>query len=77
MEINIKKTKELIKEKFRGNQTFFAETIGFDRHYLNQILKEKKKSSSPKLCDAVINYCIVNNLKKEDYIFFDNMVKKN
>lgn len=77
MEINIEKTKELIDEKFRGNQTFFAETIGFDRHYLNQILLKKQKPSSPKLCDAIINYCIVNKLKKEDYIFFDNMVKKN
>lgn len=70
MEVNIEKIKELINERFRGNQTFFAETIGFDRHYLNQILLKKQKATSPKLCRAIINYCIVNKLKKEKYIFF-------
>lgn len=70
MEVNIKKIKELIKEKFRDNQTFFAETIGIDRHYLNQILLGKQKATSPKLCRAIINYCITNKLKKEEYIFF-------
>lgn len=77
MEVNIEKVKELIKEKFRGNQTFFAETIGIDRHYLNQILLKRQKPSSPKLCNAIIRYCIINKLKKEDYIFFNSMVKKN
>lgn len=77
MQINIEKVKKLIEEKFRGNQTFFAETIGIDRHYLNQILLKRQKASSPKLCNAIINYCIDNNLKKEEYIFFTTMVKKN
>lgn len=72
MEVNVEKLKELINEKFRGNQTFFAETVGIDRHYLNQILLRKQKASSPKLCRAVINYCILNKLKKEEYIFFTN-----
>ena len=76
MEVNIEKIKELIKLRFRGNQTFFAETIGIDRHYLNQILLKKQKASSPKLCNAIIGYCITNKLKKEDYIFFKEMVKK-
>ena len=70
MEVNIEKVKELINEKFRGNQTFFAETLGIDRHYLNQILLKKQKASSPKLCRAIIQYCLNNKLKKEDYIFF-------
>ena len=70
MEVNIIKIEELIQEKFRGNQTFFAETIGIDRSYLNQILSRKRKASSPKLCRAIIKYCINNKLKKENYIFF-------
>ena len=77
MEVNVEKIKQLIDEKYRGNQTFFAETIGFDRHYLNLILNKKIKATSPKLCRAIINYCIINKLKKEDYIFFTTMVKKN
>ena len=70
MEVNITKVEELIQAKFRGNQTFFAETIGVDRSYLNQILLGKQKASSPKLCRAIIKYCINNKLKKENYIFF-------
>ena len=71
MEVNIEEVKALINEKFRGNQTFFAETIGIDRHYLNQILSRKQKASSPKLCRAVIKYCIDNKIKKEKLIFFN------
>lgn len=71
MEVNIEEIKKLINEKFRGNQTFFAETIGIDRHYLNQILLKRQKASSPKLCRAIIKYCIENKIKKEKYIFFD------
>lgn len=70
MEVNIEKVKQLINEKFRGNQTFFAETIGVDRSYLNQILSGKQKASSPKICRAIIKYCISNKIKKENYIFF-------
>lgn len=72
MEVNIEKIKQLVNEKFRGNQTFFAETIGVDRHYLNQILLGKQKASSPKLIRAIIKYCLNNKLKKEEYIFFNS-----
>ena len=38
MRVNVDSVNQLINTKFRGNQTFFAETIQIDRCYLNQIL---------------------------------------
>ena len=71
MKINVEKVKELIEDKFRGNLSFFAETIGIDRSYLHQIFNKQKNENSPKTCNAIIKYCEKNNLKYEDYIFLD------
>lgn len=71
MKINVGKIEELINSKFRGNLSFFAETIGIDRSYLYQILHKQKNKNSPKVCNAIIKYCEKNNLKYEDYIFLD------
>lgn len=70
MKINIGAVKTLIKENFRNNQTWFAEEISMDAHYLNQILLGNKKSSSPKACRGVIDYCKRNSLNINDYIIF-------
>ena len=71
MRVNISNLNKLIKEKFRGNQTFFAETIEIDRSYLNQILHNKIDNNSYKICNAIIKYCEKNNLNYKDYIFLD------
>lgn len=71
MKINAQKIEELIENKFRGNLSFFAETIGIDRSYLYQILNKRKNENSPKTCNAIIKYCKKNNLNCEDYIFLD------
>ena len=71
MKINIQKLQKLIKEKYRGNQTFFAEDVNIDRSYLNQLLNGKITNNSPKVCNAVINYCEKNNLDYKEYIFLD------
>ncbi len=70
MKINVGAVKTLIKEKFRNNQTWFAEEISMDAHYLNQILLGNKKPSSPKACRGVIDYCKRNSLNISDYIIF-------
>lgn len=70
MEINIEKVKLLIKERFRNNKTWFAEEIGVNRSYLNQIICGKKTASSPKTIKGVISYCKKNNLNYKEYINF-------
>lgn len=70
MMINVGAVKTLIKDKFRNNQTWFAEEISMDAHYLNQILLGNKKPTSPKACRGVINYCKKNSLNINDYIIF-------
>ena len=71
MRINIQKMQELIKKKYRGNQTFFAEEADIDRSYLNQLLNGKITDNSPKICNAMISYCIKNKLDYKDYIFLN------
>ena len=68
--INVTAVKGLIKDKFRNNQTWFAEEIAIDAHYLNQILLGNKKATSPKVCRGVINYCKENDLNINDFIIF-------
>lgn len=71
MRVNIVTLNRLIEEKFRGNQTFFAETIEIDRCYLNQVLNNKGNMNSSKICNAVIRYCEKNDLNYKDYIFLE------
>lgn len=70
MKINVQAVKELIKEKFRNNQTWFAEEIEIDAHYFGQILLGNKSATSPKACRGVIDYCKKNNLEINDFIIF-------
>lgn len=71
MRVNIPNLTNLIKEKYRGNQSFFAEEAEIDRCYLNQILNGKVQNNSPKICNKIIRYCEKNNLNYTDYIFLD------
>lgn len=70
MRINKVAVKELIKERFRNNQTWFAEEIQIDPHYFNQIMLGNKKASSPKACRGLIDYCKKNNLTIDEFIIF-------
>lgn len=71
MRINIPNINKLIENNFRGNKTFFAETIGISREYVSQILNGKKEADSTKFCNATIRYCEKNNLNYKDYIFLE------
>jgi hypothetical protein len=70
MEINIEAVLQLIKERFRDNKTFFAETIGVDPSYLNSVLNKKAISHSPKICRNIKTYCIENGLNPKEYIIY-------
>ncbi len=71
MRINISNLSNLIDERFRGNQTFFAEVAKINRCYLNLILHNKASANSSKVCNAIIRYCETNNLDYKDYIFLE------
>lgn len=68
MKINTEAVKDLIKEKFRNNKSWFAEVIGVDKSYLSQILNEKVNTSSFKVCNGIIDYCKKSNLDYNQYI---------
>lgn len=70
MEINIIELQKLIDEKYRGNQSWFAEEIGINPSYLNEILNNKKSAKSNKLCLAIIKWCENNKENYRKYIIF-------
>lgn len=78
MQVDINSIEELIKEEYRGNQTWFAEDIGINVSYLNEILNNKKSSKSNKLCIAIIKFCEKTKRNYKKYIIFlENNVQKN
>lgn len=69
MEVKIEELKKLLEEKFQGNQTLFAVTLGIDRTHVNKVFKNGKGAGAV-FCGAIIKYCKENNLNEDDYIFF-------
>lgn len=76
MEVNIKALEILLKEKFNGNQSLFAEKTGLERTHVNKVFKNKGKGAGAIFCGAIIKYCEENNLNYKDYIFLTNNVNK-
>ena len=72
MEVNVEEVKKLIQEEYRGNQTWFAEDIGINASYLNEIINKRKSAKSNKLCLAIIKWCEKNKEKYKKYIIFLN-----
>ena len=71
MRLNIEKVKEFIANNYRNNQSFFADEIGVDRHYLNMLLNGKGNETSPKVCNAIIKFCEKKGYNYKDYIFLE------
>jgi len=67
--INVDEVNKLIEEKFRGNKTWFAEEIGVDSSYVNQVLNKKAIDHSPKILNGLFKYCKDNNIDVKPYIF--------
>lgn len=71
MRVNIQAVKRLIEERFRGNNSWFAEEIGMDATYVSTILNNPEKSKSDKFCNSLIKYCTINNMDFKKYIFLE------
>lgn len=71
MEINIEALEELLENKFNGNQTLFAETIGLERSHVNKVFCNKGRGAGATFCGAIIKYCNNNNLDYQEYIFLN------
>lgn len=71
MEININALNELLKDKFNGNQSAFAEMVGIERTHVNKVFKNKGKGAGAVFCGAIIKYCNNNNLDYQKYIFLN------
>lgn len=71
MEVNIRELEKLLNEKFNGNQTVFAQTMGLERTHVNKVFKNKGKGAGAIFCGAVMKYCNKNNLNYQNYIFLD------
>lgn len=69
MEVNIEALKKLLKERFQGNQTAFAEATGLERTHVNKVFKNGGKGAGAIFCGAVIKYCNENELNYQEYIF--------
>lgn len=68
MEAIIEKVRELVRNKFHDNISYFAKDIGLGREYASSILNGRTSPDSPKFCNAIITYCEKNNLNYKDYI---------
>lgn len=68
MEAKIVPIKNLIREKFHDNNSYFAKEIGMGREYVSAILNGRTPADSPKLCNAIIAYCEKNNLDYKEYV---------
>lgn len=70
MEAKIELIEKLIKERYRGNQSWFASDIGINVSYLNEIMNKRKSAKSNKLCLAIIKWCEKNKEDYKKYIIF-------
>lgn len=71
MRVNIEALEKLLKEKFNGNQTAFAEAMGIERTHVNKVFKNRGKGAGAMFCGAIIKFCEINNLDYNEYIFLD------
>ncbi len=71
MEVNIEALEKLLKDKFNGNQTAFAEATGLERTHVNKVFKNKGKGAGAIFCGAIIKYCNENKLDYQKYIFLN------
>lgn len=68
MKVNVIAVQALINERFRGNQTWFAEEINVAPAYVSRVLNNKVEGNSDKVCNGIIRYCELHNLDFRKYI---------
>lgn len=69
MELNIPAFKELLEERFEGNQAKMARILKVSKYQLNSIFKNGGKGAGKKILGAIIKYCDTNELDFHEYIF--------
>lgn len=75
MKPNTKKINELVKQKYNGNISAFARSLGLDRAHLTKIINTGTCAGS-KFYGAFLNYCEKEGLDFKEYIFLNKSVKK-
>ncbi|TCO69544.1 hypothetical protein [Marinisporobacter balticus] len=68
MKPNILKIQKLVDEKFEGNKTSFARSIGVKRSQVSVILNDGV-GAGIKFFGGLIKYCDEHNLNFREYIF--------
>ena len=71
MKINVRKTKQLLKEKYNNNISEMARELGVERSHLSKTIKNGGQGAGGILCGAIIRYCDNNNLDFREYIFLE------
>ena len=69
MKVNVDMVNEIVKKRYRNNKTWFAEELGLETSYVNQILNKKVRNDGPKFIKHFIKYCEKNNINPKEYIF--------
>lgn len=69
MEINLEAFKELLEERFDGNQAKMARVLGISKYQLNIVFNNNGKCAGKKIFGSIIKYCDTNELDFHKYIF--------
>lgn len=69
MEINLDAFKQLLEERFDGNQAKMSRVLGVSRYQLNTVLNNNGKCAGKKVFSSIIKYCETNELDFHKYIF--------
>ena len=75
MKPNVNNIRELINEKFGGNQSSFARTIGVDRTQVSMLLNHGDKVGA-KFYGGLLALCEQEGLNYKNYIILPQNVKK-
>ena len=76
MKPNISNIQKLINEKFNGNKSYFAKTIGVDRTQISMLLNHGDGVGS-KFYGGLLALCEQEGLNYKEYIVLPKNVKKN
>lgn len=71
MELNIEELRQLLRDRFDGNQAKMARVLGVNRYQLNTIINNDGKSAGKKIIGSIIKYCDINELDFHKYIFLN------
>ena len=69
MEINMEAIKQLLEDRFDGNQAKMARVLKINRYQLNTIINNNGKKAGKKIITAILKYCDTNELDFHKFIF--------